>query len=503
MRTPATIRRFLPLISLSLLTFTSQLAAAAPATAESVLPVTERFSMLIAGADRELGKYQGGTYLLLQPGDAVNQALLAGEKDVAFTGKIVRLNESDGRIVAVIHPFTQLLVRSDADLWADRKEGDNIHVFGRMTAHAGEQAVMIPTVVLAATSDQDLVSARFAGIDSHDYVARLSIAQKLRIEAPTLANEEFWLSAADRAIDAVITDAAVQAERDKNLDLLEQAVIWCSEQLQDPGRAAQVATARWARAQGGAKYDAIARRLRHLGFEFYRDQWRMRGEALTLEFEDRFGSIPWRDADAYYRLGRWTEARAELLPQAVELAHRCYEAGLKANPDHLGCRSALGLAVAGGGLASAEGGGDFTSGNGTLIAGPQGWKRSRVTVEGDASWSDPASESAFVAVSISQTAPEPDLQDQWQALLSSLSQRPDYTPVADEELAISRPARLVAYQYRDGDAVRHRETVMILDAATATAIQVTGGFEPEEREAVHAALRYVAERVRFATPLAK
>ena len=178
--------------------------------------------------------------------------------------------------------------------------------------------------------------------------------------------------------------------------------------------------------------------MRRWDLEFYGDQWRPRSDALGQEYQDRFAAIGWRDAEGYYKLGRWAEANAEVLPRAREMSYRAYQAGFRADPDHNGIRSELGMeATTGTGSEKAQG--EFKDSlTGISIPIPPSWNRSDPINNSDATWIDPASDTAYITAKILRSVPNiNDFNSIWSSQLTSLQAKNDFTGVPEEKLTFA------------------------------------------------------------------
>jgi hypothetical protein len=235
--------------------------------------------------------------------------------------------------------------------------------------------------------------------------------------------------------------------------------------------------------------------------ELYRDQWRPRSEALAMEFEDRFAALTWKDAEGFYKLGRWADTNAEFLPQAKDRAYRAYQAGYKANPDHAGIRRELGLDVSStetlieDGQVRLEYRDAIT---GIAARSPVGWRRgeSRDGVR----WEDPASETAYITERfLGLSGAKAD--DLWQTITAPLRKLPGFTAIAEESPARSGgQQRLLRYSFAEDRLVRYATMVFFTDDATQLGVIVEASYIDEEKDKELKALDEVVERLAFPAP---
>jgi hypothetical protein len=386
---------------------------------------------------------------------------------------------------AYLYGLSKLEASGPLELWRTRVDGDNLFVFGRVTV-VGDLPKLQITAVETAPSDRQIIDKRLAAVvPADDFTGRLAVAAWVRENAAQQGNREYWLESADRIISQTIDDAAAQAEADKNVNLLLQAMGWSMDLLHDTLRAARLGSAAWIRS-GTPAAEEIARRMRRLDLEFYNGQWRPRGDALTQEFQDRFAAISWRDADTYYKLGRWADANAEVLPRARELSYRCYQAGFRANPNHNGIRRELGMEAVREGASVAVPQGDYRdSTSGLVVAGPQHWSRTE-PIEGNATWIDPSSDTAFISLFVIKGADNPaDFSTLWNQQLATLRAKTGFTSLAEEKIDSAQgEARHVRYSYREGRLTRLSDMIVVQNPNGKAAVRLVAGYAEAEQDVV-------------------
>ena len=387
----STCRLFAPLLLAAQFAITAE----APPAAGEGKPWSETFAMTLQGKDRTYVVHEGNSFLMAAVEDLATPSFLNG-KDVMFNAKLGRIEGTHVRF----YNFPKVDADGPVELWRTRVDGDNLFVFGHMT-YTGTVLHLQISAAASAPSDSQLIAERLSKVAADDLNGRLGVAAWVREQGNIQGNREFWLVSADTIISQVVDDATAQAEAKKDVALVIQAMTWCQDLLHDIPRAARLGSAAWIRTVGGTGAEDVAKRMRRWDLEFYNGQWRPRGEALTLEFTDRFNVIGWRDAENFYKLGRWADANAEVLPRARELSYRCYQAGFRANPNHNGIRRELGmeLVAESGGTEAVQG--DFKDANtGVLVAIPAGWSRTNAIDGADVTWIDPSSDTAVISVKV-------------------------------------------------------------------------------------------------------
>jgi hypothetical protein len=443
-------------------------------------PWKETFSMTLKGKDRTYVVYQDNSYLLAQPEDLSDPAFLH-DKDVVVAAKLGRV--ANGMVT--FYNLPKVVSSGPMELWRTRIDGDNLYVFGRFTVVGGVQRFAI-TAAETAPSDQQIIDKKIAAIPADDYDARLAAANWAREMGVVQGNREFWLVAADNIISQVVDDAVAKAEAAKDVALILKAMGWCQDLLRDIPRAARIGSVPWIRQVGGAGAEDVAKYMRRWDLEFYAGQWRPRGEALAQEFQDRFAAIGWRDAEGYYKLGRWADANAEVLPRSRELSYRAYQAGFRANNNHNGIRRELGMEPAkeGGEAGSLQGEFKDTL-SGISIPTPPGWNRAD-PIGGDATWIDPTSDTAYITAKILRNLADlNDFSGIWTSQVGSVQAKSDFTSIAEEKLTFAKgQARILRYSYREGRYLRMAALIVAVNPAGNSALRLDANGADTEAEAV-------------------
>jgi hypothetical protein len=488
----------LPVVQL-LLAATAGMASEAPKLGDG--PWTETFTMVLKDVDRTFVVHDGASFLATRPDDFDDRSFLL-DKDLMIPAKF---HGGQGERM-MLYGLDDFDIRARPELWSTHVDGDNLYVFAHCSvdAESGKPVLRIASLE-PAPSDAQLIAAKQKGIAKDDWDARLAVAAWAREQGAKQGNQEYWLQQADDVLTKIIGDAAAQAEANKDLTLALRAIDWAVDQQKDPIRAARLASAPWIRAHGGKEAEEVSRRMHRLGMELYRDQWRPRPEALGLEFEDRFAALPWKDADGFYKLGRWADASAETLPQAKDRAYRAYQAGFKANPDHPGIRRELGLDVSGTESLIENGQirlefHDATTG--ISVRSPIGWRRGESQREG-VRWEDPTSETAYITERFIELSGV-KTSELWDTITASTRKLPGFTVITEE--APERKGgdqRVLRYSFAEDRLIRYAAVVFIADEASGLAVVIESSYIEEEKEKELKALDEVVERVAFPKPAAE
>lgn len=471
----------IPLLASSLAGFTPSFAIAgdAPPAIASDKPWKETFAMTLRGKERTYAQYLGNSFLIATPEDLADATFL-DQKDVVINAKLGRVDGMNVRF----YNLPKVEANGPLELWRTRIDGDNLWAFGRITAGTPTRFAVV--AVEAAPSDAQIIAERTANIRADDWNGRLAAAAWAKDLASKQGNREFWLVAADNLISQAVDDAAAQGEQAKDVALVLKAMSWCQDLLRDIPRAARIGSAPWIRQAGGAGAEEVAKRMRRWDLEFYSGQWRPRGEALGQEFTDRFTAIGWRDAEGYYKLGRWADANAEVLPRARELSYRSYQAGFRANPNHNGVRRELGMEPTSEGAGGAQALTDFKDGtSGVVVPAPTGWSRTD-PIDGDVTWIDPGSDTAYITVRVIRTQDAGgDFKSLWASQLISAQSKNSFANLSDEAMAYSQgEARRLRYTYREGRYRRVAELIVVKHNASKATVRFDASAAESEQEAV-------------------
>ena len=442
-------------------------------------PWKETFAMTLKGKERTYVVYQENSYLLVNPDDLTDPAFLH-HKDVVIAAKLGRIAQG----TVTFYNMPKVIATGPTELWRTRIDGDNLYVFGHFTIINGTQYLSL-VAAESAPSDQQIIDQKMATVPADNLEARLAAAVWARDAGVVQGNREFWLVAADNIISQVVDDAVAKAETSKDVALILKTMSWCQDLLHDIPRAARIGSAPWIRQIDGTGAEDVAKYMRRWDLAFYAGQWRPRGEALNQEFQDRFTAMGWRDAEGYYKLGRWAEGYAEVLPRARELSYRAYQAGLRADPNHNGIRRELGMDAATG-VSSVKSQGEFKDSlTGISIPIPPGWNRAD-PINGDASWIDPSSDTAYITAKILRDLPNlADFGAVWASQLASVQGKAEFTSAPEEKLTFPNGhARLMRYSYREGRYLRVAAMILAINPASTAALRLDANGADTEGDTV-------------------
>jgi hypothetical protein len=425
--------------------------------------------MILQDQDRTFVVYEKITYLMLIPEDSSNNAFLAG-KDVLLAGKFERSDHEN----AFFYHYDTLPLIGQAEYWNTRLDGDNLFVFGRISGSGN--LVLKSKTILDAPSDGSLIERRLKSLEAKDYPGRMQVAIWAHAQAETQGNREFWLQASDTISTAVVKDALATLDKNHDAALLRQAFDWSLTFIDDKKIAADIASLAWIGDAGDvAEYTAKA--MRKLDYTVYNGRWLPHVVAVQTEFNQRFDAIKWKDADGYYKLGRWVESQSDVLPNSRELEHRCYQAGFRADEKHNGIRHKLGMPRAAGASSVEIGTAERyqNTATGISVAAPEGWASSNPIEGGDVTWVDPSSETAYISVRI---LPKADQQGSFDEIFgnrrNALQAKSGFTMI--DEVAVPFAAgqgRRIHYSTVEGRFIRLAEMTILMQAPVAIIIHAS------------------------------
>lgn len=461
------------------------LAGEAPAAAAGSAPWTPSFTTQVRGKERQFVVFKDSTFILVAADELASG--LGDGQDVALTGKLRKL--AGGKLG--LYRVDKLVLEGAGEALAGKLDGDNLFLLGSVVLN-GQARTMTVRHAAIAPSDAQLLQERLTGIAEDDWDRRLGVVSWCRDQARSAGNADFWSATADSLLTAVVEDQVKKSAERKDLALSVRALDLALNQLRDQGLAARVCSPTWIREHGGPQAEMLARRMRGLGYSLYKEQWLPRTQALEREYEDRFGALAWKDADGFYKLGRWADENAELLPRSRERSWRCYQAGFSADPSHEGIARELGLQPQGRAATSplAAGGTPATDfidlETGLRVAAPAGWRRGQ-PIGGATTWNDPASETASVSVRV--VRPPIDQEAQWNVLLEEARGRPGFVELGiTEETRGDRRVRALRSTWVEGEQQRFAAVILVTFDEQAPGATLEARGLPGEQTALDAIL---------------
>ncbi len=486
-----------PLLAAMSLTVWAADPPAADAT-KPALPWTDSFTMTLQDVERTYVVYDGTSYLMLQDDDFTKGNFLAG-KDVMMPAKF----ESGSGDRLTLYGHTDLDVICESDLWNTRLDGDNLYLFGHCSVDPDTNRMQLKVSAMAAApSDASVIADKLKDVPKGDWTKRLAVADQVRKDGANQGNREYWMQQADAIVIKTIDDAVAEAEAKKDINLARLAMDWSVSYLKDPVRAGRIGSAAWIRHLGGSDAEEVAKRMHVLGLELYKDEWRPRSEALTMEFEDRFAETNWRDADAFYRLGRWADVNADNLPQAKDRAYRAYQAGLRADPNHPGIRRELNLEVST--TVESDTGPQRKAykdpATGIEVDGPLGWRRADQPIRGDVTFIDPNSDTAFISATFMRA--DDDYDTKWTANQGTMEKLEGYSKLEDKPIDYpAGKAQLLRFSYKQRTDVRYVNFILVQDATTHGMISLLADYAEEDGKETVRALSEVLDHTTFGPPI--
>lgn len=444
-------------------------------------PWTHSFTIQVRGADREFVEAGGRTFILVRPEEIATG--IGDGQDIAITAKLRKLPGDRFGLYRV----DGLVINAIGEALAGKLDGDNVHLVGALSA-SPQGRVFAVARSSAAPSDAALLQERLAGIGETDWDRRLGVVSWCQDQARVAGNADFWTATADSLQARIVNDLSAKAAERKDMALVIRALDLALNQLHDPGLAARVSSPAWIRTHGGPQAEAVARRMRALNYAVYRDEWLPRPQALEREYDDRFAALGWKDAEGFYRLGRWVDDNAEALPRARERSWRCYQAGSAADPSHVGIARELGVQPRAAGAAGDPGASsvagpatDFIDlETGLRVPAPASWRRGQPN-GGATVWTDPNSETAYL--SVRALHPPVDAEAQARILSEEARTRPGFVEIGSEDRnEAPRRTIVLRYSWSEGTQQRYAAAVLVAlgDDAPAAVIEARGLIGEQE-----------------------
>ncbi len=410
-------------------------------------PWTDIWGMELRGAERIFVEYNGVNYMAIEPADFATQEFLTG-KEILLTGKYDRLE------LSTVHLFGMPVIdihTVDTKTWSTVADGDNIYMLGIITSIEPSRINLDVHAVVHAASDAQLLDDMVKAIDATNHSKLYELATWIRQEALSKGNRGYWDSRAESVCRLAIQSAVTNAQATVDTELFLLALSWSEHFLRDQAYSATVASAEWITSAPPAFIRAISTHMSSKGFVLQDSIWMTQADSLTKECAKRFAAIHWSNADAYYELSQWIDQYGDVLPDASQLRHKTLQAGLAADDTHNGIRRALGMPLVSN-ESTANIPTDYTHQKLKLtLPGPEDWKRSAVAISGDATWTTPESDTAYISLKIIEHDSLPTTIDGlWSTQLPEFSNRSNYA-VSPTQLSFNLPmSRSLVFTYSDG-----------------------------------------------------
>lgn len=450
-------------------------------------PWTDEWTMVLKGDERWFIDYDGRSYLRVRETDKEDLGFLNG-KEVMIQAKFQQLKAD----TAEFYTFPTLTIGRDSEMWSTFIDGDNVYILGTVKDVAGQKITFKTRHVLRAPSDSSIIASRLAEIDKDDLDAQIKFANEIRKTGNKMGNRAVWISAADDIVNECIERLNKTARTEKNINKVVKAMNWAIDELGDTSRAAVIGSQKWIDDLDKEQKEIITERMGILGFVRYDGRWVTKREEKILSFEKKLRSIDPNDDKAYLMLSRSIAQYRDVLPEALELQHKALQAGLRHNPDSNLLRQALGKKTVEEEQAEQTVAAAYIDDqSGLSIPVPNEWQRSKDAIEGDVSWIDPNSDTAYISLTIIRGAAIDTFLPSYNQQLDLIKARQGYAEVKSSSLGLASASRETHFNFMEGREQRDGMLAGILVLQADTVYLVYASYIPEESASVKAAYQEI------------
>lgn len=454
-------------------------------------PWTDEWSMTLKGSERWYVEHNERNYLEVIPADLDGLDFLVG-KDVMIQSKFKQL---EGTTVQ-FYNFPTLVVGADSESWSTIIEGDNVYVLGKVVKLDERRLKFKTDAVLRAPSDSAIIASKLSEIDENDHDARIAFARWVRKEGNNMGNRAVWMTAAENIADNSVRAISKQAKDQRNVVLLLKAMTWCTDELSDKSRAAKLGSQEWVGELSEEKTKAIIDRMSILGLVKHEGKWMTKREQKIADFHKKLRSIAPDNAEGFFALANDIAQYRDALPEAIELQHHALQVGLRHNPSSNILRKALGKKSveeereAEGVLAA------FTDTQTSLsVAVPAGWQRSPEIIDGDVTWIDPSSTTAYISLVLIRGAKSANFAELFAKQLEPYQGKQGYEEKNATSLGLASASREARFTMKEGREQREGILSCLLFIEADTAYVVYASFLDKEAAQVEKAYKHILTQI--------
>ncbi|NRA38045.1 MAG: hypothetical protein HRU15_07895, partial [Planctomycetes bacterium] len=455
---------------------------------EAVKPWTDEWSMDLRGVERWFVEYEKNNYLETIEADLDDLQFLVN-KDVLIQGKFKQIQNNG----IELYNYPTLRMGGNTELWSTIIDGDNVYVLGKVrSVNAQGELIFQNKFVLRAPSDAIVIANKLSEIDESDLDARVKFAAWVRKAGKNMGNRNVWMTAADNIVDHAITELSAQAERQKDVGKLLKAMKWSTDGLSDSKRAAKLGSSAWISEIQGDHSQQVKERMSKLGLTTLNGQWMTKREKVIKEFTFRLADIGANDAKAYYDLALNIAKYRDVLPEALELKHKALQQGFLNNPRSNILRRALGKETIEESDKKTADANEFSDGkSGFVISPPEKWIRAKEAMDGDVTWLDPSSTTAYISLTVLNATDIDNFAELFAARMQPYSERIGYSPSAEESLGLGSASKLVHFSFLEGNDRRLAKSAMVFFMRNNTVIYVYASYIKDDAAHVDKALSQI------------
>ena len=450
-------------------------------------PWTSEWSMTLKGTERWYVEYNKKNYLEVIETDLEDLQFLIG-KDIMIQAKFKLLELNNVQF----YNFPSLKIGSDSESWSTILDGDNVYILGKASGISDKIIDFKTAHVLRAPSDAAVIAQKRNQIANDDYDALIQLAEWVRKTGNNMGNRAVWITAADNIVDDCIIAVSKKAKETQNVHLLLKAMTWSSMQLSDKSRAAKLGSQEWVSALAEDEAKPVIERMNILGLVQHDGVWMTKREQKVADFKQKLQAIDRNNDQAYYDLAMDIAQYRDALPEALELKHQALQTGLRYNPKSNALRKALGKKtveqeIAENGLVAAY----VDASTGLNIPVPAGWQRSKETIDGDVTWIDPNSDTAYISLTAIPGTKADAFAELFDKQLETYKSKPGFSEGNSEALGIAGASKEARFGFKEGREDRQAILACVLFIKQETAYVLYVGYLEEELNSAESAYKHI------------
>lgn len=451
------------------------------------LPWSDEWSMTLQGVERWFIDYKDKSYLQVEPADLDDLKFLIS-KDVMIQTKFRQLSGT----TVQFYSFPTLIIGTDTESWSTIIDGDNVYILGKVSKIYGDRLKFKTKEVMRAPSDANLIASKLADINEKDFTARIKFSQWVRKNSNVMGNRAVWISAADNIVSDCIDAIAKKSKIKHDVNLLLKAMNWATDELGDTSRAAELGSQEWINELNEVNSSLIIKRMSILGLIKYDGKWVTKREEKVLNFNRKLRGIKQNDDKAFFALAKYIAQYRDVLPESLELQHKALQTGLRHNPNSNLLRAALGRQsvedeIEEKGLMS-----DFKDElTGLVITVPETWQRSKEAIDGDVTWIDPKSDTAYISLTVIRGVQSDTFLENFDKQFNRLKGKQGFVENMVEALGIGSASREARFSFLEGREKRQGILSSVLFIQSNTAYTVFCSYIENEATGLDTAYKHI------------
>ncbi len=452
-------------------------------------PWEDEWSMTLKGVERWYVDHKEKSYLQVEQSDQEDLSFLIG-KDVMIQAKFRQL---EGTTVQ-FYSFPTLIIGTDTEEWSTIIDGDNVYILGKVAKFKDEQLVFKTKDVLRAPSDSMIIASKLAEIGESNYAERVTYSKWVRKTGKNMGNRAVWIAAADNIVDDCINAVAKQAKSQRDIDLLLKAMNWSTDELSDKSRAAKLGSQDWVSELNEVATQKLVERMGILGLTQHEGKWVTKQEQKILQFHKDLNAIKPGDDKAFLALSKEIGQYRDVLPEALELQHKALQTGLRLNPNSNLLREALGKKSVKEELESKGLLNNFKDDlTGLDLPVPEGWHRNQEAIDGDVTWIDPQSDTAYISLTVVRAAQSDNFLELFEKQLEPIKAKESFSASQPSVLSVGSASKEARFSFKEGREERNGIMSCVLFLKSETAFVVYCSYVPDESTVIQKAYQHVLD----------